>query len=87
MMTQLTRRLDVAGGDIARLLIKLLLMRGHSFNRTADFESVREIKKKVCIPRSMYAYAVQALTIPFSSDLELDQKLTEEITTSSKVIQ
>ena len=44
-MPHLTRRLDVAGGDIARHLIKLLQMRGHSFNRTADFESAREIEE------------------------------------------
>ena len=54
MMPHLTRRLDVAGGDIARHLIKLLLMRGYSFNRTADFKSVREVKEKLCFVR--YAF-------------------------------
>ncbi|KAG9313217.1 actin-domain-containing protein [Chiua virens] len=61
----LTRRLDIAGRDVTRYLIKLLLMRGYAFNRTADFETVREIKEKLCY---------------VSYDLELDQKLAEETT-------
>lgn len=47
-MPHLVRRLDVAGRDITRYLIKLLLLRGYAFNRTADFETVRELKEKVC---------------------------------------
>jgi actin-related protein 2 len=44
----LTRRLDVAGRHITRYLIKLLLLRGYAFNRTADFQTVAEIKEKLC---------------------------------------
>lgn len=47
-MPHLTKRLDVAGRDITRYLIKLLLLRGYAFNRTADFETVRGIKEKLC---------------------------------------
>jgi hypothetical protein len=47
-LPHLTRRLDVAGRDVTRYLIKLLLMRGYAFNRTADFETVRAIKEKLC---------------------------------------
>lgn len=43
----LTRRLDVAGRHITRYLIKLLLLRGYAFNRTADFQTVAEIKEKL----------------------------------------
>lgn len=57
------RRLDVAGRDVTRQLIKLLLRRGYAFNRTADFETVRQIKEKLCY---------------VSYDLELDNKLAEE---------
>ena len=50
-LPHLTRRLDVAGRDVTRYLIKLLLMRGYAFNRTADFETVRQIKEKLCYTR------------------------------------
>ncbi len=46
-LPHLTRRLNVAGRDVTRYLIKLLLFRGYVFNRTADFETVRQIKEKV----------------------------------------
>ncbi len=44
----LTKRLDVAGRHITRYMIKLLLLRGYAFNRTADFQTVAEIKEKLC---------------------------------------
>jgi len=47
-LPHLTKRLDIAGRDVTKYLIKLLLLRGYAFNRTADFETVREIKEKVC---------------------------------------
>ena len=67
-MPHLTRRLDIAGRDITRYLIKvkrngdhsrkiifwndsveqLLLLRGYAFNHTADFETVRQLKEKLC---------------------------------------
>lgn len=44
----LIKRLDVAGRHITRYFIKLLLLRGYAFNRTADFDTVRQIKEKLC---------------------------------------
>lgn len=44
----LTRRLDIAGRDITRYLIKLLRLRGYAFNHTADFETIRMLKEKLC---------------------------------------
>ena len=64
-LPHLTRRLDVAGRDVTRYLIKLLLMRGYAFERTADFETVRDIKEKL----SFVSY-----------DLDLDKKLADETT-------
>ena len=64
-LPHLTRRLDIAGRDVTRHLIKLLLMRGYAFNRTADFETVRQIKEKLCY---------------VSYDLDLDTRLAEETT-------
>jgi len=44
----LIKRLNVAGRHITRYLIKLLQVRGYAFNRSADFETVRAIKEKLC---------------------------------------
>ncbi len=47
-LPHLTGRLNVAGRSITKYLIKLLLLRGYAFNRTADADTVREIKEKLC---------------------------------------
>ncbi|XP_049848599.1 actin-related protein 2-like [Schistocerca gregaria] len=47
-LPHLTKRIDVAGRDVTKYFIKLLLHRGYAFNRTADFETVREMKEKLC---------------------------------------
>lgn len=65
VLNHLTRRLDVAGRNVTQNLIALLLRRGYALNRTADFETVRQIKEKLCY---------------VSYDLELDQKLSEDTT-------
>jgi len=64
-LPHLTRRLDVAGRDVTRYLIKLLLLRGYAFNRTADFETVRQIKEQLCY---------------VGYDLELEKRLALETT-------
>ena len=64
-MPHLTRRLDIAGRNITRYLIKLLLLRGYSFNHSADFETVRQLKEKLCY---------------VGYDLEIEEKLALETT-------
>jgi len=59
----LIKRLNVAGRHVTNYLTKLLLIRGYAFNSTADFETVREIKEKLCY---------------VSNDLEQDRKLAKE---------
>ena len=64
-MPHLTRRLDIAGRDVTRYLIKLLLLRGYAFNASADFETVRQMKEKLCY---------------VGYDIETEQKLAQETT-------
>jgi actin-related protein 2 len=64
-LSQNVQRLDLAGRDITNYLIKLMLLRGYAFNRTADFETVRQIKEKFCY---------------VGYDLELEKKLALETT-------
>ncbi|CAD5231984.1 unnamed protein product [Bursaphelenchus xylophilus] len=47
-LQHLNQRLDVAGRDITKYLIKLLLLRGYAFNHSADFETIRQLKEKLC---------------------------------------
>lgn len=47
-LRDITSRLNIAGRTITERMIKLLLQRGYSFNRTADFDTVRQIKEKFC---------------------------------------
>lgn len=68
-MPHLIKRLDIAGRDITRQLIKLLFNRGYTFNQTADFETARELKEKICY---------------VSADLTQERKLALETTTLIK---
>lgn len=63
VLSHLVKRLDVAGRDITRHLIKLLFNRGYWFNQTTDFESIRELKEHVGL---------------VSADLNQDRRLAQE---------
>lgn len=65
----LIKRLNVAGRHMTRYLIKLLQVRGYAFNRTADFETVRQIKEELCY---------------VGYDLEVEKRLALETTTLVK---
>lgn len=51
VFNHLTRRVEVAGRDVTRNLIGLLLQRGYTLNRTADSETVRQIKESLWITK------------------------------------
>lgn len=65
VLNHLIKRIDIAGRDITRQMISLLLRRGYAFNRSADFETVRQIKEKFCY---------------ISYDLDFDRKLAADTT-------
>lgn len=65
LLRHITKRLDIAGRDITRYLIKLLQLRGYAFNHTADFETVRIMKEELCY---------------VAHDVEEEQKLALETT-------
>jgi actin-related protein 2 len=59
------KRLDVAGREVTRYLMKLLLLRGYVFNSSADTVTIQEMKEKLC-------YAAY--------DLASEEKLAENTT-------
>ncbi|KAJ6246122.1 actin-related protein [Anaeramoeba flamelloides] len=48
VLPHLVKRIGIGGRDVTRYLMKTLLHRGYYFNRTADFDTVRKIKEKLC---------------------------------------
>lgn len=62
----LVKRVNVAGRHITRYLIKLLQVRGYNFNSSADFETARQIKEKLCY---------------VGYDLDVERRLALETTT------
>merc|ERR1712217_412664 len=65
----LVQRVNLAGRHVTEHLMKLLVSQGHPLNSTADFETVREMKQKMCY----VAY-----------DLEAEQRLARETTVVHK---
>ena len=60
----LTKRLNVAGRHVTTHLVELLLRRGYAFNRSADFDTVRQMKEKLCYVACDYQKEVQVGTLP-----------------------
>lgn len=65
----LVQRVNLAGSHVTEHLMKLLQGQGHPLNSTADFETVREMKQRLCY----VAY-----------DLEAEQRLARETTVVHK---
>jgi len=61
----LVQRINLAGRHITDHFMKLLAGQGHSLNSTADFETVREMKQKLCY---------------VALDLDAEKKLARETT-------
>jgi len=47
-LPNLIKRLNVAGRHVTQQLINLLQLRGYSLNRSADFDTARQIKERLC---------------------------------------
>lgn len=65
ILAHLSQRLNIAGRHITSELSKQLLLRGHAFNNSADFEVIRELKEKLCY---------------VANDIKVDERLIEETT-------
>jgi len=83
-ISHLTKRINLAGRNITEYLIKLLLLRGYAFNRTADFDTVRQIKEKLAYvaidPKAEQTLAeettvlVQSYTLPDGRVIRVGQE-------------
>lgn len=61
----LVQRINLAGRHVTNQLMKLLVANGHPLNSTADFETVREMKQRLCY---------------VANDLEVEQRFARETT-------
>ena len=72
----LTKRLNVAGRHVTTHLVELLLRRGYAFNRSADFDTVRQMKEKLCYVACDYQKEVQVRSLLSGTVLALMQQTT-----------
>ncbi len=57
----LTKRLNVAGRDVTARLVSLLQRRGYALNKSADFETVRALKERLCYVAADYQRELQVI--------------------------
>lgn len=48
IMSNHIKKINLAGRKITEYLTKLMFLRGYAFNSSADFETVKDIKEKLC---------------------------------------
>ena len=74
-LKNLIKKIPLAGRTITERLTKLLFLRGYALNSTADFETTREIKERLCFIR----YFILILN-HFSEEITVDKNLDAETT-------
>ena len=60
----LTKRIDIAGRHVTSYLLELLQRRGYAFNRTADLETVRQLKEHACFVALNYSQELKVTYLP-----------------------
>jgi len=83
-LPNVTRRLDIAGRDITRYLVRLLQLRGYSLTAGADFETVRRLKELFCYCAldtqaegklaAETTYLVEKFTLPDGREISLGRE-------------
>merc|ERR1711976_1122411 len=80
ILSNAVKRINCAGSDVTEYLVKLLQRRGYTFNRTADYDTVRQIKERSCYvscdPKLENTLARDTCVLEQTFELPDEQKVT-----------